>query len=154
MLPKPIIAQFKFGNPIQRINFTLDRVLVIRRLPIPLHISIKRIVSDNNDKWSEGITCFINFMSSPGEMPQSGMVFTKKNMPLPFQSHQYWGENTINFLGMTADYDERRSYLINASAGSQDCSAVQQCLHCGSTEQLLKCSRCKAGIMILLLSHF
>lgn len=108
-----------------KVYFILDNVLVINKFPVPLHVSIKRLM-----------------IHSPS-LYEFSMRRTRFVAPVSFQNHPYWSDETL-WVGSSPDFNKRYNYLREYALQSKDTCYSHSCNTCGVTNrQLQRCSRCK-----------
>ena len=115
----------------EKISVTLDQVLVIRRLPVQLHVSTKRLYRTAQD--------------SDLVLAGARLDFASSNVPESFRDHAYWQESTVHFIGtVSAEVETARRNLLESSLlESGDEVTVISCAICSITTGLLRCGRCK-----------
>mmetsp|Transcript_22357 Transcript_22357/g.68832 ORF Transcript_22357/g.68832 Transcript_22357/m.68832 type:complete len:210 (+) Transcript_22357:75-704(+) len=105
MLPEPLAVQFvskRGGNVL--FDLSLDHVLVVDRLPVPLHISLKSLFNCPGAELLE---------TAVHENPRVGL--SADAVPEPYRQHPFWVDDGQFYIGMTANYDAWHGALIAAA---------------------------------------
>jgi len=111
MLPEPLAVQFDakpdggLGGHLV-FDLSLDHVLVVDRLPVPLHISIKCLFECHG---CDLLTHAVH------EHPRVGLH--PDVLPEPYRAHPFWVDDGQFSIGMTANYDTWLDALT-AAAGN------------------------------------
>lgn len=111
----------------------LANVLVVKSLPVPLHISFRGLGKDFSPK------------------PSFGRHMRAGLFPPTFRSHAYWnkGQDVISVSELTIssieDFNARSQFLLDGRTGKPNQTSFKVCLNCGSFEAREHCSRCKVA---------
>lgn len=125
----------------KKVNLWLEHILVVDKLPVPLHISFKLIEARSKDP---GIYMFLN--DSNGRV-----AFEVENLPAEYRSHPYYiDDETIFFPGIDGtQHIELRSHFAERLSDIGPLSPtvrIQSCAHCGAASSdeicLKKCGSC------------
>jgi hypothetical protein len=135
MLGVPLEVKVKLYDKV--ILLRLEQVLVIDRLPVPLHISMQRL--------GDGSPDFVELtIAMQTRDPRNHVAFNRQELAEEFYDHPYWTDSTL-YCGHAGEADGalRQHIAFEAvqtgpAVQSFICAAVQ----CGSTEQLKRCSVC------------
>lgn len=142
MVPVPLRLKLTIRDGPQqgeKVYLVLEQVLVIDRLPVPIHVSIKRLRSMTETPEQQQIIDSLN---------QGDLEFASNSVPESYRNHPYWLESSTIFIGSfgknAAAIDASRwDHLESASAGSKDQISVIKCAVCDITTGLMKCGACK-----------
>ncbi|KAJ1426744.1 hypothetical protein B484DRAFT_450548 [Ochromonadaceae sp. CCMP2298] len=136
MLGLPLEVKVKLNGELMLLR--LEQVIVIDRLPVPLHVSMKRL-EDDKSKPAYYLDDLKNAMFNRGPMR---IALNTAGLPEEFHSHPYWTDDST-YIGHAGE----------AHAALQDHSASEavrtgpavtkvSCPVCGATEELMRCGRC------------
>lgn len=122
----------------QKLIFMLDNILIIDKLPVPLHLNIKRNLFVGSDPNIDVL--FGNFVSFT--FPQ--YKFNKKILPVQYHNHPFWTEDDENVcIGLERNHASLSKELKDAKDHFADSIAVKCCAHCQiTTGNLKKCGAC------------
>jgi hypothetical protein len=145
MLKDPLVIKYHIKlegpNKGKRVEMSLDQVLVIRQLPVPLHISFNRLrdTINRNGEWF-GDLINIGFNES------TRIPFEAANVPERYRVHPFWNEGKDeHFLGLSGNMN-RLNMDLRAADSSKDTAGLVTCTLCGKCPQGVKlklCGRCK-----------
>jgi hypothetical protein len=144
MLKDPLVIRYHIkldgsSNKGKRVEISLDQVLVIRQLPVPLHVSLKRL-QDLECEWF-------------GDIVNSSMTrhisinFTAESVPERYRSHPFWNTEE-HFIGVCSDTESLTNEL-EATDSLKDTASLVTCSFCGTCPQGVKlksCARCKIAL--------
>lgn len=150
MLSKPLKATYTYyvfesyvdeqanrGGQRKKTDLILDQVLVVDRLPVPFHLSIKRLQGGNKD-----IGMWMNYCNS--RIRRDTMSVRPQNVPEQYRDHPYWIDDGMLYCGMSSRFDVLQHELRHASEGSSDSALLRSCAQCGINQgRLSKCGRCR-----------
>lgn len=100
----------------QTASLVLDNVLVIDRLPVPLHISVKRLMLKGSQCDSEALNSIVNALGSV----KWGIPLKPENLPIGYRNHPYWNSSSTDYLVMSDYLVDWRNYLKSFALHSSD----------------------------------
>ena len=150
MLAAPLLVIFKIGSEegSRKQLLMLDRVVVVRQLPVPLHISIKRLQRKSNSKkaTAESKEAVGLVLESLFSNRTPALDFQASNLPEQFRPHPFWAEDGIEYIGMGANSFANTAYMKSYSKSAVDSVQAASCEVCNALDapgaKLLKCGRC------------
>ena len=114
----------------------LPHVLIIDKLPVPLHIGLKAFEGtsvSNNDAYWDMVNSSMN----------RAIAMVMESFPPSFHSHPFWFVDlNVHFLGITQQR-ERTTELLSGQLPPPSLN-VRQCVVCQSRARTFVCSRCRA----------
>jgi hypothetical protein len=140
MLKDPLVIRYHIKregqNKGKRVEISLDQVLVIRQLPVPLHVSFKRLEDNLGESWPSWFGDMVN----SGYNRDTSASFKAENVPERYRTHPFW--NTAgHFIGMCSTTDAMTDEL-KAEESFIDTVSLVSCSFCGSCPQGVKLKRC------------
>jgi hypothetical protein len=133
MRPEVLIVEYTDPSNVT-FQFTLDNVLVVDALPVPIHISLKRMEDTLPEYYPLG-----------NQIMNSGRRLAINEVPESFRNHPYWLAFAQPFMyGMSDTFAATQDYLRHQAQGSADAIVVAECQlqSCRTRIDLLRCSRC------------
>lgn len=131
MLRAPLQAQVRNGD--KRSCLQLGGVVVVDTLPVPFHLSIKRVFRSTDRQTQQIIHDRLN-------MGQTNFPFKIDTFTEEYHNHPYWTSNVIS-IGMSADFHQRKDFMQTHVEPTT--SWARRCDSCGSAGNLKKCKACK-----------
>jgi hypothetical protein len=151
MLRGPLDVEYKVRGARDRgrkIILRLENVLVVDKLPVPLHISTKNLETKSKDP------VLYTFMNE-GMQGEGRIEFAVESLPAEYRTHPFYADDGTHFLGLAPggmeqhselqSHLEERLAMISAIPPSR-AVRVASCAHCGALSgedvTLMKCGRC------------
>lgn len=145
MLKEPLHVKIKIKNGPDKgkqIQLILQNVVVVDKLPVPLHISVKQLSALTPDSDKEGLNSFMGALYSDGGSTR----FDASAVSAEYRAHPFWIDDGSIFLGMTDQMTELNTHLkdtIRVDTSISQSVMTLCCALCGvSGPSLKKCSRC------------
>jgi hypothetical protein len=148
-LKEPLHVQCKFKKGPHKglqIALILQNVVVVDKLPVPLHISTKQLLNITPKSGHEELGMFMNNFPSM-------LGFTAEVLSAEYKIHPFWNEG--HFFGMTEEYTELKSHLegtipLDASLSRKSVQSTL-CALCGASGRTVKLKACSRYTSLRLL---
>lgn len=141
MIKKRLRVSLLVGDRTGWVQYRLQNVLVVDRLPVPIHISwnaLDRLMPDRIDSWDEGLLMLQPSLRST--------IF-----PPRFRSHPYWSRGNEVYIGSIASEGLERTLQLtqeveeSATGRPSQLRRGRACATCGTASSDLRvCGRCRA----------
>ena len=151
MLRGPLVVEYKVREGPEKstkIVLQLENILVVDKLPVPLHISTKQLMQNSKDP---SLYLFIN----DGFTGKGRIEFAAENLPAQYRAHPFYADTNVDFLGLAPGGKEQHRELSShlqgrlqqiAEVSPTRAVCVASCAFCGvlssSQVALMKCGRC------------
>lgn len=151
MLRGPLVVDYKVRDGPEestKIVLQLENILVVDKLPVPLHISTKQLMQNSKDA---SLRLFIN----DGFHGKGRIEFAAESLPASYRAHPFYADNNVHFIGMAPggmqQHNELSSHLEErlqqiTEVPPTRAVRVASCAFCGvlssSELALMKCGRC------------
>ena len=137
MLPNPLRVTYQVTSSDaaqgKNVELTLKNVVVVNRLPVAIHISVKKMTKDE-------LGLFMNDIFNSREPHHK---FNATNLPEQYRDHPFWAVDGSIFIGISNNMAESPGILQSQTAYSKDKVNLVTCFVCKQDSgKLLRCSRC------------